>query len=150
MQKRYVYLLACPDMPWWPIDTHPGNLINELQENSVFVKYSTMRRHCEGLVDWLLWKGVVTSTHGMVQAFEQASWIAFKKGVYDGMPCYFVDWSGIEFIWVLDSALEDRDIEAPTPPWDVEALQSMGLELVDPHTQHLPDFPGSSRVFRRR
>jgi len=76
-----------------------GEQIDDMQEIAVPVRYQTMQRNCEGLADWLLWKGVVTERHGMVAALEKSSWVAFKKSFYDGIPCYFVDWSGIEFIW---------------------------------------------------
>ncbi len=152
MSTDYVYLLACPDTPWWPIEDGPGELINELQEGAVPVKYQTLRRHCAGLADWLLWKGVVSDRHGMVKALERSYFVSFKKGLYDGMPCYFVDWSGIEFIWVHEDVLEERGIEPPVPPWEVEQLAELGLEPIDPQTEHLPDFPGIaiSRIFRRR
>jgi hypothetical protein len=149
MSKRYVYMLACPDEPWWPIEDRPGELINEMQEESVEVTYQTMQRHCQGLVDWLLWKGVVDERYGMVEKLRRSSWIAFKKGFYDGMPCYFVDWSGIEYIWIDEDALEKRDIDHQVPPWEEEKLLEMGLERVDPRTEHLPDFP-MLRVFRAR
>lgn len=152
VKKPYVYMIACPDFPWWSIREARGDLIDDLQEISIPVTYKTMQRHCEGLADWLLWKGVVTDRHGMVKALEQSDWVAFKKSFYDGIPCYFVDWSGIEFIWMLEEALEALEIEPRVPPWEVEKLAEMGLEPVDPRTEHLPDFPGIdiSKVFWRR
>lgn len=141
MSKRYVYMLACPDEPWWPIEDRPGELIDEMQEGSVEVTYQTMQRHCQGLVDWLLWKGVVDETHGMVEKLERSSWIAFKKGFYDGMPCYFVDWSGIEYIWIDKNALKERGIDPEIPPWK---------RGVDPMMEHLPSFPGAKVVLFKR
>ena len=140
MMKDYVYMLACPDAPWWPVPQSPGQLINDMQEVATPVTYETMRRRCEGLVDWLLWKGVVTERYGMVRALKSSPWVAFKKSWYAGLPCYFVDWSGIEFIWLERWALEVNGIPIRVPPWK---------SGVDPRFEHSPDFPGCDlKVFR--
>ena len=151
-KKPYVYMIACPDMPWWPMSKSAGEQIDDMQEIAVPVRYQTMQRNCEGLADWLLWKGVVTERHGMVAALEKSSWVAFKKSFYDGIPCYFVDWSGIEFIWMSEAVLEEEGITTRVPPWDVAQLRSLGLHPVDPRTEHLPSFPGipTSKIFRAR
>lgn len=131
--KNFVYMLACPDDPWWPTMKSPGELINDMQEVSTPISYETMRRHCEGLVDWLFWKGVVTERQGMVRALKNSPWISFKKSWYSGIPCYFVDWSGIEYIWLDRWVLEDKDIPIRIPPWE---------SGVDPRFEHIPNFPG--------
>lgn len=143
-KKLYVYTIACPDMPWWPMNKDVGDQIDDMQEIAVSVKYKTMQRNCEGLSYWLLWKGVVTDRQGMVRALDESDCVAFKRSVYDGMPCYFVDWSGIEFIWIKEESLENRGIEPRIPPWEIEKLAEMGLEPIDPRTEHLPDLPGIS------
>lgn len=117
MSKPYVYLLSCPDVPWWPIDVYHGELIDQLQESSSPVRYETMKQHCEGLDEWLLWIGIVDTTRGLAKLFREIDWIDFRKGVYDGMPCYFVDWSAIEFIWVRKDVLKKRRIVPPVAPW---------------------------------
>lgn len=117
MTKPYVYLLSCPDKPWWPISEHPGTLINDMQEVSLRVNYETLIRYCEGLNDWLLWIGIIEKVRGAAKIFKEVGWIDFKASTYDKMPCYFVDWSGIEFIWVNKRALMDRGIAPPVAPW---------------------------------
>jgi len=150
--KDYVYTIACPDAPWWKTSKSPGESINDMQEIATQVNYETMRRHCEGLGTWLLWKGVVTDRHGMVEALKRSYFVSFNKSFYDGIPCYFVDWSGIEFIWMAQWKLDEDGIEARVPPWEVEQLKQLGLEPIDPRTEHLPDFPGISikRIFYSR
>ena len=138
--RDYVYMLACPDMPWWPMSKSAGEQINDMADISKRVTYETMRKHCEGLVDWLLWKGVVTERRGMVQALKNSDWVSFNKSFYDGIPCYYVDWSGIEFIWMEREFLEDAGIEIREPPWERDA---------DPRYEHLPAFPGL-RIFKPR
>lgn len=138
--KNYVYMLACPDNPWWVDTDHPGELISEMVEASKPVAYETMRKHCEGLADWLLWKGVVTDRCGMVKALKTSDWISFNKSWYAGLPCYYVCWSGIEFVWIDRLELEDRDIEIQAPPW---------VRGVDPRWEHTVHFPGASfKIFR--
>ena len=136
--KDYVYMLACPDTPWWPIMKSPGELINDMQEVATPITYETMRRHCEGLSDWLLWKGVVTDRYGMVKALKRSPWVSFKKSWYAGIPCYFVDWSCIEFIWLERWAVEANGIPILVPPWE---------RGIHPRYEHTPDFPGAH--FRR-
>jgi hypothetical protein len=138
--KSYVYMLACPDPPWWPISESPGELINDMVEVSVPVTYETMRHHCEGLVDWLLWKGVVTDRYGMVPRLKASDWVSFQKSWYDSIPCYYVDWSGIEFIWLERLTLEANGIPIRVPPWE---------RGVDPRFEHSPGFPGCNlKIFR--
>jgi hypothetical protein len=138
--KDYVYMIACPDMPWWPMNKSAGEQINDMVEVSVPVTYETMRRHCEGLADWLLWKGVVTDRYGMVPRLKASPWVSFRKSWYDGIPCYYVDWSGIEFIWMDRWALESNGVEIPIPPWE---------RGVDPRLEHTPDFPSCGLNFFR-
>lgn len=52
----------------------------------------------------------------------------------------YVDWSGIEFIWMEREFLEDVGIEIRIPPWERD---------VDPQREHLPAFPGL-RIFKPR
>lgn len=131
-------MLACPDAPWWPTMKSPGELINDMQEISTPISYETMRRHCEGLVDWLLWKGVVREQYGMVPMLKRSPWVDFRKSWYSGMPCYYVDWSGIEFIWINREWLEKLEIPIPLSPW---------CRGVDPRFEHMPDFPGCKIKF---
>jgi hypothetical protein len=125
-------------MPWWPISSSPGEQIQNMVDASAPVTYETMRRHCEGLADWLLWKGVVFERRGMVRALKESDWITFNKSNYDGIPCYYVDWSGIEFIWMQREFLEDVGIKIRVPPWELGA---------DPRNEHMPHFPGL-RIFK--
>jgi len=115
--KEYIYLLSCPDKPWWPIDVYHGALIQDLADSSRRITYETMKKHCEGLNDWLLWIEIVDTDRGLAEFFREVGWIDFRKGTYDGMPAYFVVWSCIEFIWVHRDVLRRRGIKPPVAPW---------------------------------
>jgi hypothetical protein len=117
-RKEYVYLISCPDEPWWT-NEDPGELINEMTDTATDVTYETMVRHCEGLIDWALSKGY-DRRRDQGLTLKDDSYVTFNRGLYDEMRCYFVQWSGIEFIWVHKMDLREHNIEAPIPPWQVE------------------------------
>jgi hypothetical protein len=76
-----------------------GESINDMRDHDdmVYVSYRTMRRRCVGLADkakelgygrWLTLKG---------------DWhVSYHRSIYRGRPCYYMVWSAIEYIWVLN------------------------------------------------
>lgn len=62
------------------------------------VTYQTVQRHCQGLAEWASSKG-----YGEPRSLTlKKDWaVGFYKSVFMGLPCYYVRWSAIEFIWVL-------------------------------------------------
>jgi len=67
---------------------HPG---------CVEVSYRTMRRRCVGLADkakelgYDRWLPLKRDWH-----------VAYFRSYYRGRPCYYMVWSAIEYIWVLN------------------------------------------------
>jgi hypothetical protein len=114
MAKQYHYLLSCPDRPWWT-NEDPGHLIQEMADQAVDVSYERMLRNCVGLVEWALGKGYDRSrTQGLTLKDD---WhVGFYQSVYDGMRCYFVRWSGMEFIWVHEDDLAARGLAVAEEP----------------------------------
>lgn len=94
----YRYLICCVDVPWWT-DMPQGTLIEDMREAAVDITYKTAQKHCTGLMAWAVDKGYeLNRREGLTLANDFS--VSFHKSVYDGMPCYYVQWSGIEYIWV--------------------------------------------------
>ena len=115
--KRYVYLISCPDEPWWT-DERQGELINQMTDEAVEVSYSTMLRHCRGMLEWAVSKGY-DRTRAQGLTLKDDPYVTFNRGYYDGMRCYFLQWSGMEFVWVHEDDLRAAGIAAPASPWDL-------------------------------
>lgn len=67
----------------------------------VEVTYETMLKHCDGMLDKAEELGYERKSsigHGLTL---KADWhVGYYKGLYQGRPCYFFQWSGIEYVWV--------------------------------------------------
>ena len=61
--------------------------------------YSEFRGAVEGLNTWA-WR------HGYDKDLKlKNDWaVSFHESVYDGLRCYYLQWSGIEFIWTTEGA----------------------------------------------
>jgi hypothetical protein len=123
-RKEYVYLISCPDRPWWT-NRDPGEMIDEMVETATEVSYETMLRHCVGLVEWSLSVGYDRTRHQGL-TLKADPHVTFNRSHYDGIRCYFLQWSGMEFVWVHELDLQDRGIEVGTPPWLTELEQPLG------------------------
>lgn len=68
-------------------------------ENATPVTLATMRRNCIGLDAWAKAQGYESDKRrGLTLAND---WhVSYHRSTYDGQRCYFVRWSGIEFIWL--------------------------------------------------
>jgi hypothetical protein len=126
-RKEYVYLLSCPDRPWWT-DRDAGEMIDEMVDAATEVAYATMLRNCVGLVEWSLSVGYDrTKQQGLT--LKADPYVTFNRGHYDGMRCYFVQWSGMEFVWVHEMDLRERGIEVGTPGWLMEPEEHRGPHI---------------------
>ena len=63
-------------------------------EAAVDVTYRTMRRVCEGLQEW-------AKAHGYDNDLPLSKdWhVSYHRSTFKGKLCYFLQWSGIEYIW---------------------------------------------------
>lgn len=66
------------------------------------VSYSTMLRRCAGLLEWAVENNYdrrsnAANSHGLTLRND---WhVGYYRSVFRGRPCYYLVWSGIEFIW---------------------------------------------------
>lgn len=68
--------------------------LDTMIESATDITYRTMLRHCEGLLKWAESRGY--DRHLRLQN----DWhVSFHKSTFQGQPCYFLQWSGIEYIW---------------------------------------------------
>jgi hypothetical protein len=96
----FKYEICCVDAP-------TGEMISEMKEGSREITYKTFRSHCEGVDAWARSKGYDrTSRQGLTLKADWA--VGFYKGTYDGRPCFYLSWSGIEYIWTKDGAGGDE------------------------------------------
>jgi hypothetical protein len=73
-----------------------GDSINEMRWSPgvVGVSYRTMRRRCAGLTEWARSKG-----YDRWLPLKNDPHVAYYRSTFRGVPCYYLVWSGIEFIW---------------------------------------------------
>lgn len=91
--KTYKYWTCC-------VDLHRIEDVESLQamvSRAQRVTYRTMLGHCQGLLDWAVEHGYVV--RGQDLRMKNDWHISYHKSVFLGRPCYFLRWSGIEFIW---------------------------------------------------
>jgi hypothetical protein len=61
--------------------------------------YSEMLRECEGLIEWSLAHGYDRSeVEGLT--LHNDHHVQFYRSTFWGSPCFFLVWSGIEYIWL--------------------------------------------------
>lgn len=91
--KEYVYETCCVEC------TDRVEALNKMIEGAVEVTYGTMLRHCAGLLEWAKDHNYdARSTQGLTLKND---WhLEYYRSTFDGFPCYYLRWSGIEFIWV--------------------------------------------------
>ena len=88
MKKSYHYVGCCVHLD--------GDDITEMCEQATPVTLATIRKHCEGLKEWEEQHG-----YGRHLALSKDWHVGFYKSKYRGQPCYYIRWSAIESIWVL-------------------------------------------------
>jgi hypothetical protein len=78
-----------------------GEDIQEMREAAVPISYLTMQKHCYGLKRWALDHGYRRlRTKG--PTLRTDPFVGFYKSTYQGKPCYYLTWSGIEWIWTKE------------------------------------------------
>lgn len=91
--KDYVYLTCCVDIE----EPQEVDSLRCMVELSTGVTYQTVQRHCQGLAEWAISKGY-GNPRGLTLKKDWA--VSYHKSTFLKMPCYYVRWSAIEFIWV--------------------------------------------------
>jgi hypothetical protein len=105
---KFVYYMSC-------IDAN-GEAIQQMQDEATDVSLFTIRKHCEGVRDWERSMQYESDKRNGLTLRED--WhVGYGKSRYRGVPCYFIQHSRIEYIWVppdkLDflRAMQDADTE---------------------------------------
>ena len=92
MEKQFNYVTCCVDSD--------GESINGLVDAATVVTYRTMMLNCNGLLPWAKAHGYAKRGPGLTLRADWA--VTFHKSKYRGKPCYYLQWSGIEYIWTKD------------------------------------------------
>jgi hypothetical protein len=95
-------------------------MINTAEE----VPYAEMLAHCDGLLEWSESVGYDPyCDEGL--ALEDDNHVTYYKSTYLDRPCYFLQWSTIEFIWweTEECSLDHRHIR-------IEAARADGDRIV--------------------
>lgn len=102
MSKKFIYHISC-------VSAH-GQDINDMLSSGVEIKYQTMLRACD-LLSWAAKAGYEKRRdQGLTLRDDFA--VSFHKGIYRGVPCYYLVHSAIEHIWVH----KDANLPAKPPP----------------------------------
>lgn len=88
--KPYVYLTCCVDST--------ADKITDMVNAAVDVTYNTFRRRCDPQTCDVLRHYERDSRKGLT--LKNDSMVTYHASYYAGVPCYFVQHSRIEFIWV--------------------------------------------------
>lgn len=71
-------------------------------DEAVGVTYETVLKHCRGLAEWAAQKGYARSSQQGL-TLKNDNHVSFHRSRFKGLPCYYVRWSSIEFIWCKES-----------------------------------------------
>ena len=94
-KKKFVFETTCVNST--------AEAIGAMVEQSKSVVYRTMVKHCHGLTDWWA-QGMGYFTNKRQGLTLKDDWaVSFYKSRYKGAPCYYVQHSRIEHIWVKQS-----------------------------------------------
>ena len=87
--RSFTYETSC-------VDCGDGEAINAMRHHPdcVGVSYRTMRRRCDGLAEWAKQKG-----YDRWLPLKNDRHVSYHRSVFRGATCYYLVWSGIEFIW---------------------------------------------------
>ena len=94
--KEYVYETSCVHC------ADRVDALNKMTEDAKDVTYRTMCKHCKGLLEWAINSGYNRRKDQGITL--RNDWhVSYHKSNFDGLPCYYLRWSGIEFIWTKGS-----------------------------------------------
>ena len=91
MEPRYRYTCSCVEST--------SELITAMTERAREVTLRTMRKHCAGLREWEREMGYVTGSKKGLHLKNDWT-VSYYKSRYNGRPCYYIDHSRIERIWI--------------------------------------------------
>lgn len=75
-----------------------GDSITAMVNAEKVITYQTALKHMTGLLEWARARGYAMRRPSITL---RTDWhVSFHKSVYKGDPCYYVQWSGIEYIWL--------------------------------------------------
>jgi hypothetical protein len=79
-----------------------AELINAMCDDAEEIDYHEFVVACDGVDEWAIAHGYAPAhTEGDLTLCKD--WhVTFNKSTYDGRPCYFLQWSGIEYIWTAE------------------------------------------------
>lgn len=90
MAKLYEYRTSCIHST--------AELIHAMKDTAEAVDYDTMLRNCQGLLDWS--EELAYFRHPAQGLTLKNDWhVAYFRSYYDGLPCFFLTHSAIEYIW---------------------------------------------------
>jgi len=114
--KKYRYFACCTEFK-----PDQVRFLNQMTESAREISYRTMQKHCQELGRWALDKGYkLFPSKGLTLKND---WhVAYYKSTYNGRPCYYLVWSAIEFIWVLEET--DGNSETQSEGHGEEAKES--------------------------
>ena len=116
--KRYHYKTSCVNST--------AEAINSMTEQATDVTLATLRRHCVGLREWEeAMKYDVGNQRGGLRLKNDWA-VNFHKSIYEGKPCYYIQHSRIEYIWVK----KDKKTKCHHKP-DWSTAQSAGEGIID-------------------
>jgi len=92
MSLPFIYETCCMN-----ISQEDVPALQEMTRGAKSITYDTMRRHCRGFLDWAKQHGYVI--HGNDLKLRNDWHVGYYKSSFKGRPCYYVQWSGIEYIW---------------------------------------------------
>jgi hypothetical protein len=92
--KHYTYETCCVDIPQYQVAD-----LQAMIDAGRDVTYETFQRHCAGLAEWAVEHGY-EGPHERGGLHIKNDWhVGYFKSTFRGRPCYYMSWSGIEFIW---------------------------------------------------
>lgn len=89
------YLTCCVDST--------AELIDALIDDAEDIEYADALANCEGLIEWAEAKGYSEDDFPL----KGDDHVTYHRSTYDGQPCLYVRWSGIEYIWTEDADTQD-------------------------------------------
>lgn len=92
MTKAYEYHTSCVHSQ--------GDWINDMVDQAEEVTLQTVRRHCVGVEDWAGSMKYDTGGERGGLRLKDDWHVTYHKSQYRGLPCYYIQHSGIEHIWV--------------------------------------------------
>jgi hypothetical protein len=96
MPDRYQYAQCCVD--------GEAEALTAMMDQATDVTYRTMFRHCIDLLDWAKSHGYETdSRRGLTLRQDWA--VSYHRSKFKGLRCYYLRWSGIEFIFLPEGTL---------------------------------------------